>query len=332
MIKIWLNHWFSTVYNVIDMLKKADPELYIICTNQNEKNVISAICDEMYIEPDLKGDEYADFCIKFRKEHKINIFMPRREMLSISKHKADFEDIGVKVMVDDYDTISVLNNKDQAYKMLSEKGISTIPEYCIAASAPEFAAAYNKLATRYKEICIKFVHDEGGKSFRLIDNERKGYTALFKKQNTRMTFESILDSLSEREHFSPLIVMPYLPGVEISADCLNTDKGLIMLPRIKDSSRIERICFDDEILDKVQEVYDAVNLEYPCNIQFKYLDGKPWFLEVNTLMSGGIQMSCAATGVNLPYIAVCKMLGKEQDWNICREEKYVTHIEVPIVL
>ena len=45
--------------------------------------------------------------------------------------------------------------------------------------------AYNDLITRYKNVCFKFVHDEGGKSFRLIDNSRKGYAALFKKQNTR---------------------------------------------------------------------------------------------------------------------------------------------------
>ena len=147
-----------------------------------------------------------------------------------------------------------------------------------------------------------------------------------------MTYDAVVEALSEREEFSPLMVMPNLSGDEVSVDCLQTGKGLIMLPRIKDTTRIERLCFQDDILEKTREVYDAVKLECPCNIQFKYLDGTPYFLEVNTRMSGGVQMACMAGGVNIPSIAVNKLLGIEKDWNICREERYVTHVEVPVVL
>ncbi len=332
MIRIWFNHWFSTAYNIISMLKQADAELYIISTNENEKNVISTICNESYTEPKIKGDAYVDFCLEFCLEHKVDIFMPRREMLSISKRKADFDSVGVKVMVDDYDIISILNYKDRAYRTLAEKGVSTIPDYFIVTSADQFMSAYETLKKDYREICFKFVHDEGGKSFRLIDNARKGYSALFKKQNTRMTLDSVMEALNEKEKFSPMIVMPNLSGVEVSADCLKTDRGLIMIPRIKDSSRIERLCFDNEIIEKTQEIYNAVQLEYPCNIQLKYLDGKPYFLEVNTRMSGGVQMSCAAAGVNIPYIAVNKMLGKDIEWTVSKGTKYFTHVEVPVIL
>ena len=64
-----------------------------------------------------------------------------------------------------------------------------------------------------------------------------------KKQNTRMTLKDVIDALREREKFSPLMVMPNLSGDEISVDCLNTKQGLIVLPRVKDSTRIERLCF-----------------------------------------------------------------------------------------
>lgn len=332
MIKIWFNHWFSAAYNIIELLKRDNPDYYIIGSNEKIHSPISAVCDEWYTEPLLKGTEYVDFCVDFCRQHEIQAFLPRREMLSISQRKQDFEKIGTKVMVEDYDESRRLNYKDQAYEELKGLGVSSIPDYYIVRTVKDFEAAYKSLADRYKEVCIKFVYDEGGKSFRLIDNNRCGYSALFKKQNTRMTYQAIVDALSERDIFSPLMVMPYLSGDEISVDCLDTELGLIMLPRIKDATRIERMCFDDEILSLTEEVYHATSLKWPCNIQFKKLDGKLFFLEVNTRMSGGVQMACLATGVNIPSIAVNKLLGKELPWKIDRRECFVTHVETPIVM
>ena len=332
MVKIWLNHWFSAAYNIISMIKQDDPDFYIIGTNENQRSPLAAVCDEWYAEPAAKGDAYVDACLAFCGAHGVNVFMPRREMLSVSRRKADFEAMGVKVMVDDFAVVDMLNHKDRAYETLKKRGVSTIPEYRIVTNVSGFRDAYAALKERYREVCIKFVHDEGGKSYRLIDNSRRGYSALFKKQNTRMIYDAVVEALSEREEFSPLMVMPNLSGDEVSVDCLQTGKGLIMLPRIKDTTRIERLCFQDDILEKTREVYDAVKLECPCNIQFKYLDGIPYFLEVNTRMSGGVQMACAAGKVNIPSIAVNKLLGIEKDWKICKEERYVTHVEVPVVL
>lgn len=332
MVRIWFNHWFSTAFNIIKMLKDENPDFYVIGTNERQQSVLSTVCDEWYVEPILKGNEYVEFCLDFCRNHQIDVFMPRREMIAVSRRKKDFEKIGVSVMVDNYEIVDILNHKDKAYEELKSRGVTTIPDYYIVTNVAEFENAYSELKNHYKEVCIKFVHDEGGKSYRLIDNNRKGYTALFKKQNTRMTYDDIHEALSERSKFAPLMVMPNLSGEEISVDCLNTKKGLIMLPRIKDATRVERLCFDSDILQKTQEVYDAIKLECPCNIQFKYLDGIPYFLEVNTRMSGGIQMACIAGDVNIPSIAVNKLLGIETDWTICKEERYVTHVELPILL
>lgn len=332
MTRIWFNHWFSTAYNIMNMIKKAIPDTCIIGTNEKEYSVLSVMCEEWYQEPVLKSEEYVKYCLDFCKEHAIDIFLPRREMIAISKNKMLFEDLGVKVMVDDYEIVSILNQKDQAYRYLLAKGIRTIPDYYVVTVINDFERAYMNLKRKYREVCFKFVHDEGGKSFRVIDNRRKGYAELFRKQNTRMTYDMVMEALSEKEVFSPIMIMPYLSGEEISVDCLQTAQGLIMLPRIKDATRIERLCFDEDILKITKEVYDSVNLQWPCNIQFKYLDGVPYFLEVNTRMSGGVQMACVAANVNIPAIAVNKLLGKEIDWEICREERRISHIELPIII
>lgn len=60
-------------------------------------------------------------------------------------------------------------------------------------------------------------------------------TVLLKKQNTKMTLGDIFDALSERG-FSPSMIMLFLPDEEVSIDCLDTEKGLIVLPRTKEIS------------------------------------------------------------------------------------------------
>lgn len=332
MIRIWLNHWFSTAYNIINLLRENDPEFQVIGSNENLESPIKTVCDEWYQEPILKGEEYVDFCLHFCKEHSIDVFMPRREMISISKYKERFTSAGIKVMVDDFSYVDLFNHKDQAYAAFRINGVGNVPDFYMATNIEQFKTAYDKLIKKYKWVCFKFVRDEGGKSYRLIDNNRKGYLSLFKKQTTRMSLEAAIDALSDKETFSPVMVMPFLPDDEVSVDCLMTENGLIAIPRVKDSTRIEKIRYNEEILSTCHLFFEKFPLEQPCNIQFKYLDGVPYLLEVNTRMSGGVQMSCAASGVNIPNIAVNKLLGINRIWKNNMLEKNVTHVEIPIVL
>lgn len=332
MTRIWLNHWFSTAYNIINLIKENETDFYIIGSNQNINSVVECVCDEWYQEPVFDTEKYVEFCIDFCKEHKIDIFMPHREMVEISKNIDRFLSIGTKVMVDDYEIISVLNQKNLAYQLFKDKGIGIVPEFEIVTNADEFINVYQKMSKKYKQVCFKFVNDEGGKSFRLIDNTPKGYSSLFCNHSTRMALDDVVSALNEKEKFEPIIVMPYLPDEEISVDCLKTSQGIIALPRIKGTTRIEKFRYDKQIIDICNEFYEKVGLEYPCNIQFKCMDGIPYFLEVNTRMSGGIQMSCLASGVNIPNIAVNKMLGIEKEWHIEQTEKLISYIETPVIL
>lgn len=332
MKRIWMNHWFSTALNIIDLLRQGNPDIYIIGSNENEYSIIKNGCDEWYQEPVLKDDEYVEYCMEFCKEHEVDFFLPRRGMLKISEQKRRFEELGVRVMMDDYSIVSILNHKERAYDFFKDNSIGTVPDYYIVKTVDEFRIAYEKLLEKCKQVCFKFEKDEGGKSFRLIDNNRKGYVALFKKQNTRMTLDDVIDALSEREVFSPIMIMPFLPDEEISVDCLNTSTGLIALPRIKGNAKYEVLRFDEEIIGICREFQDKAGLECPYNIQFKYLEGVPYFLEVNTRMSGGVQMACYASGVNIPSLALKKLSGEAIEWNCDYEEKILAQVLQPVTI
>ena len=332
MTRIWMNHWFTTAVNIIELMRAGGDPLHIIGTNEHEFSVIRNACDEWEQEPVLKDGEYGEYCLDFCKTHQVDVFMPRRGMLKISEMKPEFEAAGVRVMMDDYDMVSILNQKEAAYRYFSENRLAEVPDYRIVRTAEAFTEAYETLREKYGQVCFKFVRDEGGKSFRLIDNTRKGYTALFKKQNTRMTFDDALDALSERETFAPLMVMPFLPDDEISVDCLNTKRGLIALPRVKGIEKYETLRYDREILDLCERFQAKAGLECPYNIQFKYLNGIPYFLEVNTRMSGGVHMACLAGGVNIPLIALKKLLGEDAAWENRQETRKVSQILQPVII
>lgn len=333
MIRVWFNHWFSTSYRLIELMKEdASEQIYVIGSNRQKDSVISLVCDEWYEEPDIDGEDYINYCLIFCAEHGVDAFIPRRKMVEISRNIERFEQIGVRVMVDDFATISLLNHKAAAYDFFKDCSGLHIPDFFIVNRRDQFEQAYQQLRTEYAQVCVKFVKDEGGMSFRKITENIDLFGQLKMYQGSSISYEMLTEALGSRAVFDELMVMPYLPGNEISVDCLQTKKGLIAIPRNKGAARHERVEYKEEILRMTQSVMERIHLKYPCNIQYKLKDGIPYLLEVNTRMSGGLQMSCLAAQVNIPNIALNKLFGRDIDWTMDRAEKTVSYIELPRIV
>lgn len=333
MVRVWFNHWFSTSYRLIELMKEdAKQEIYVLGSNKQADSVIQKVCDEWYPEFESEGEDYIADCLSFCKEHRVDVFVPRRKMVEISKHKEQFTRLGVQVMVDDYDVISLLNDKAKAYEFLSDIPGLHIPEYYIVNTAKQFKEAYETLKEKYTRICMKFVQDEGGMSFRTITESQDRFKRLRVYQGSEVVFGDVMSILSEKDSFDDLMVMPYLEGHEISVDCLNTEDGLIAIPRNKGAARHERVEYDNSIMEMTKAILAKTNLQCPCNVQYKIRAGVPYLLEINTRMSGGLQMSCLAAEVNIPNIALNKLLGTRVQWSQNKEEKIVSYIEIPKII
>lgn len=333
MIRVWFNHWFSTSYRLIELIKENEGEqIWVVGTNKQAYSVIRNVCDEWYEEPAMDGDAYVEECLQFCQEHRINVFVPRRKMLDISRNKDRFREIGVRVMAEDYSRLELLADKARTYDLFREEDGLSIPEYRIVNTAEGFRQAYQELRLQYSQVCVKFVLDEGGMSFRKITEEEDPWHLLRVYAGSSVPFSRYQEWLKAVEPFDPLMVMPYLPGKEISVDCLNTSSGLIAVPRYKGSARHEEIIYEEQILEMTERIMDTAGLEFPCNIQFKMMKDVPYLLEINTRMSGGLQMSCLATGVNIPNIALNKLLGKEVPWHFEKQNKTVSYIELPRIV
>jgi carbamoylphosphate synthase large subunit len=316
------------------MLKKdEDIEFVVVGSNGESHCAYRAVCDEWVTEPIFYGQEaYVDFCVDFCREHEIDVFIPRRGMRTISRRIDEFEAMGVKVLLERDDaTMSALCDKAETYSLFEDAGIGYIPAYCLVKSLSEYEIAYHRIKTENNRVCLKLASDEGATSFRVIDDSME--RSLAKNAGAKITYAESITILNQLRDFPALLVTPYLSGVEVSVDCLWIPDGEhIIVPRYKSWGRSETIKFDPEIVEICKAFLDKFELRCPCNVQFKYEGGVPYLLEVNPRMSGGIQLGYAATGVNIPNIAVNRLLGIEKRHTWDKKTRIVSFVEMPVLL
>lgn len=336
MIRIWFNHWFSTAYNLINSAKEADKdkEFYFVATNQQPLAVYQLVCDEFYVEPNLDSTEYVEWCLQFCKDHNINVFCPRKNRLAISKNYQRFTDIGVKVLVEDnYELLAKLNSKSETAKIFQANNICEVPEMIIVNTVDEFKQTYEYLKRKYPEdkVCFKFDIDEGGLSFRVIDDVVSDISLLRKSRGLKINYTDALSIFGGVDRFEDLIMMRYLDGPEISIDSLMTSKGFIGCSREKIGTRSNLIKTKSEFIEISKRFAEVTGIKHPYNLQMRWHKGKLYLLEVNTRMAGGTHKANLA-GMNFSYISICDLLGKDFELPKPTDNIIVTEIETPLIL
>lgn len=299
MKRIWFNHWFSTAYRFIEGLKK-NPENYVIVTNERETCAQQSIADKFFVEPVFAKDEdYLIWCLDFCMENKVNVFFPRRRASVIAAHVNKFETLGVKVIVESNREIhTLLNSKINSCEYMSRNNLCAAPKMFLVKDRHEFLAAYEAVVKEYGDehpVCIKKDIDEGGISFRKVysSKESLGYNELL--------INDAADLIESEK--SAYVVMPYLEGPEISIDCLRTPDGFIAVPRVKETNRVTKICFNPELINIANKINANLQINHPYNIQLRSLNGQFMFMEINLRLSGGSYKD-VAVGCNFPQLAV----------------------------
>lgn len=335
-MRVWFNHWFSTSYHLINMMKEKEPGRFtFVGTSTNPYAIYKEACDEFYVERhDVTDQEYLDFCLRFCGEHRIDIFVPRHNMVSILQNASAFEAIGVKLFGESNpDIVAVFDDKFRTYQLMEPILPDRVPDIRMAHNLLEFRESVRDLSEHHKRVCYKLSVDEGARSFRVIDDEIEHIGNLYNKPGNKITLEAALKILERYDFAVPVLVMPYLGDVEISVDCLKTNRGNIVIPRYKTGKRYSEVIFEKEWMEECGLLMDRLGLQMPINVQYKKGEGKFYLLEINTRMSGGLQLSCKASGINIPLIALYKLIGEEAEWRYPEfHARKVVHIETPICI
>lgn len=334
-MRIWFNHWFSTAYHLLHLMGEGETDFHMIGSGTNPNAIYRMACEEWYEEPaEISDEEYVSFCLDFCRLHQVDLFVPRRKLAAISRNYHRFAQAGVKVMADaDEEMISILDDKEDTYRFFSKFIPECIPQYRIAYSFAEFENAVKELTAENERVCYKLKIDEGATTFRIIDDSIESGKAFWAKSGYKVTSQAARKIVSEYDFAVPILVMPYLSGPEISADCLNTANGMIILPRQKTNNRYSIVDLSSDIIPYCEKALRDLKLMTPFNIQFKYEGDRPYLLEINPRMSGGLQLACNATGINVPNIAANQLFSIHKEWEYPEQKTFkVANIETPICI
>jgi biotin carboxylase len=116
-----------------------------------------------------------------------------------------------------------------------------------------------------------------------------------------------------------LMVLPYLPGPEVSVDVLADRAATILAAIGRSKTSRRRVIVNDLAARHVAETLVAAHgLSYLSNTQVRYWQGpgdtepQPYLLEVNTRVSGGL-FQTRLSGLNLPWAAIRVIRGLDPD-------------------
>jgi hypothetical protein len=337
-MKIWFNRWFTTVSHYIDMIRvNEDKRKFIIYgTHPNKDALYLQNCDYAFVEPDISGEEYIGFCLEFCQKHGIDIFVPRKENVLISKRLSAFEALGVKVLVcPEAKLMETMDNKADTYQLLSNGAANfLIPDYYVVNNVEDFERAYEKLKEKGHTVCFKPVIGEGANGFRVIIDQIVSIDQFFNHGiGFRIPYAHACEILSQQDTFPDLMVLEFLEGREYSIDCLSShDKLYAAIPRMKGDGRVRELVEQAELIKLAHDFHHEFRLPYVFNIQVKYNNiGVPKLLEINPRMSGGMHISCLS-GINLPYQAIKILLGEEVEVIKPRFGIRASHIEKEMIL
>jgi hypothetical protein len=312
--RIWFNETYRGTYQLIGLLRSAHT-VTIIGSHPVASTPYLQVCDEVIPEPDCTGEAFVAAALEICRTHRIDVFVAGRESQAVAAALPDFSAAGVRVQVSSAEAIGSLAAKGSSYELAAKLGVE-IPAYELVEDIAGYREACRRLGLAGLPICIKPDLDHGGRGFRVLDDSAQSLASLGEPPSVRVAPQVVDLLLSSIESFDPLVVTEFLPGLELSIDCLSSPDGelLLALPRRKGGLEWTRELVADAAAQEIARVMvEGCGLRYLSNVQVKYaLDETrgPVLLEVNTRAASGLYQSCRASGVNLPALALALTLGE----------------------
>jgi len=132
-----------------------------------------------------------------------------------------------------------------------------------------------------------------------------------------ISYAELINILSEREEIPEMLVMEYLKGTEYSVDIL-ADRGKPLYTVCRRglsvlTSNMMSLVIDDnrQVSGLCEKVTALLGLDgnFGFDLLYNEDDMEPFVIEINPRLTAGV-VSCAAAGVNLPYLGIKRLLGE----------------------
>jgi biotin carboxylase len=338
-VALWFNHGFSSLYNVMGLLREGEAELggfpdglRILLSHSNPGFVARPLADTFFPEPaDTEGQGYAEWCLETCRARGVRLFWPSRQAAALAARAEDFRREGVSLMVPaGPETLETMNDKAAFYRACEGLGLG-LPRYREACDLASFREAAVEIRAAGLAACFKPARSIYGLGFKILKPSADPLVAFLASDPVSVSLEEALRVLDvPPEKFRKLVVMELLPAPEYSLDCLAADGELISVTvREKPlrSGAPERLVRHAGMEEAAAVMARRFGLGRIFNVQFRSSPEGPKLLEINPRMAGGLYFSCLG-GVNYPYWAVrleledCRGLIPEQSTGLYVSQAY----------
>lgn len=310
---VWFNKSFSDIVNVAEGVRAADigKQLKVVVTHPIKDLYLALPWCEFHREPNVSGQEYLDWCLKFCAEQSVAVFICGKQASYLAEHVDAFAAVGTKLVVATTSAnFDVLDDKDLTYRALRAAGAGDmVPPYALATCGEHFSRALEILADE-GTLCFKPTVSIYGIGFRILTDERDKFELdrLLSGDTLHISKSEMVDMMAGYGSFKPLMVLPYLDGNERSIDCLAHDGKLVACVIRRKVSQGQVLEDNPVLVQHVERLVRIFGLNNFFNAQFREKNGQFYLLEVNPRMSGGTHYTFHSGRV-LPYIGAMLNLG-----------------------
>jgi carbamoyl-phosphate synthase large subunit len=285
----------------------------VIVADANEYSSGRYLSSNFILIPKADDINFIEIMMGICMKYKISVLFPlvTKELLILSKFKNQFENIGTKVIVSDYESLLIANNKSYLYSHLKSKGIE-LPDFRIIDSYSLFKDYSEHFLNSYGGYCVKPSFSNGSRGVRIVKKDLNSGDLMFNNKPDQLYIQhSQLDLILKDYPFPEILLSEILPGKEYTIDTVLNNKGVpvIILPRerIKTNGGISvagKFVKNNNLIDYCERIISTLKLVGPIGLQVKEdKKGNLLLLEINPRIQG-TSVSSLGLGINLPKLSI----------------------------
>ena len=294
---------------IIDYLRDIYKDLgligSIVATNSDMNTTAMSVADKAFESPLIYDEEYIPFLLEICKNEKIDILISLFDidLMILAKNKAEFEALGVKVIVSNEDVINICNDKFEMLKYL-EKINLPVPETYLP--VPETYLDLDK-AIEYADFDKKTYILKprwGMGSLSIFEAEDKKELEVLYEKAKRSIQKSYLRFESNADMNRAILIQEKIKGDEFGLDIFNDLEGKNLSVTVKrkyamrsGETDIAEVTENSELKAVGKKI--AKSLSHIGNLDMDILlsDEKAYIIDMNARFGGGYPFTHNA-GVN----------------------------------
>ncbi len=271
------------------------------------------VADKFTVSPLIYDDGYIDFVLDYCKENKIDVVISLFDidLPVLAENKKKFEEIGVKLIVSDYEAVNKCNDKLMTYVTFCETEVK------VPATYVSLKNAVRDLREGKLKYPVMVKPRWGMGSVGVYEAESEQELRAFYKKTLREIQKTYLKYESAAEKGYEILIQEKIDGQEYGLDIINDLKGNYVTTVVKKKyamrageTDIAEIVDYKRLSDLGKRISGLVGHIANLDTDIIVRDGVPYVIEINARFGGGYPFGHVA-GINLPKAIINWVKGEE---------------------